>query len=185
VRHFQGESCVAFKLKLVELLTWDDPQELCRDEQCPFEGVHKAGSCRTSRQEACLADRAGKVRSALDECVYDWVTTRFVRTFRDVYSDVIQDYGSITERGVYRALERLIDAHRVIRVVPWPNGRLLRLGAYLRYDSPLIWDLSGHANIQEQLRDCGVVADAIPLKPARAALKRARKMTLTNDAFYG
>lgn len=171
---------MAFKLKLVEVLAWDSPQELCRDDCCPFEGVHKAGSCRTSRKGASLIDHDGKVRSALDECVYDWVLSRYVRTFRDVYSDVVQDYGSITERGVYRALERLIDARRVIRIVPWPNGRLLRLGAYLRYDSPLIWEPKGHANIQEQLHDCGLALEAS--KPKRRRTGNRRK-SLAFDAF--
>lgn len=168
---------MAFKIKLVEMLTWDDPQELCRDDRCPFEGVHKAHSCA---KLAAVAER--KVRSTLDECVYDWVTSRYVRTFRDVYSDVVQDYGSITERGVYRALERLIDDRRVIRVVPWPNGRLLRLGAYLRYDSPLIWDARGHANIQEQLHDCGLALETA--KPKRRKARVGFK-TFPLEAFAG
>lgn len=166
---------MAFKLKLVEILAWGDPQELCRDDRCPFEGVHRAHGKVRKRDEAVEP----KIRSALDECVCDWVASRYIRTFSDIYSDVVQDYGAITERGVYRALERLIDARRVIRVVPWPNGRLLRLGAYLRYDSPLIWEPRGHVQIQEQLRECGGLVTEV--KPKRRKAHQARPLWLQEE----
>lgn len=163
------------KLKLVELFSWDDPQIVCRDERCPIEGVHRVHAVVSGPQV-----KEKRLRPTIDECVYAHIGMRRIRAFREVYGDVVHDYGTITERGVYRSIERLIDERKVIRVVPWPNGRSYRLGCYLRYESPLIWDRSGQRSIQEQLQELGF-CDQLKAKPCKTPAQARHTRRLWNQ----
>lgn len=130
-------------------------QNLCRDEDCEVEGVHLAGSCskmRRSRIERiqCIqakkkawAHRQGHSHRALDHAIALAVSGRRIKPFMEVYQEVIDDYGQITERSVYRRLKELIGRGHILRVTFARN-----LSGYLRPKSPLLADLT---SMQEQL----------------------------------
>jgi len=92
-------------------------------------------------------------QDTLREIVFEHVSRRQPKTFQEVYYDVINDWGSVTERHVYRVIADLLEERKIACVTaPRRNRRVagkaqLLGGVYLRMESPLLWDVDGYLTI--------------------------------------
>jgi hypothetical protein len=71
----------------------------------------------------------------LDEVVLKTIERYTCKVFRQIYSEVIDDFGQITQRTVYRSLSKHVDRQNVVHV-SWRRGD----GGYLLPTSPLLKD---------------------------------------------
>lgn len=139
--------------------------EICRDERCDQIGIHAAHAIEeNSRSRAKRRSRLGwlddpfeqpRLRAhcskawelqntdALDHAIISSVTRFKAKIFKDVYQDVLDTYGNVTSRTVYRRIETLVVRKRILRVTCPPN-----LSGYIHPRSRLDW-----ISIQEQLAD--------------------------------
>lgn len=130
---------------------------ICRDELCDDEDVHAAhGPIRRRRRGSF--DVKVKHRELVRESILGAVDGRILRPFSVIYQAVLDDYGSISERRVYRALHALVDDRAIAAVVPSGSASRLRGGGfvragYVRYDSPLLYSASGFADLVSQAND--------------------------------
>jgi len=68
----------------------------------------------------------------LAECVLRAVSRHYARPMRDIHYNVINDYGSVTERSLYRVINHLLTDKYVVRVRDeWSDGGSADWG-YLR-----------------------------------------------------
>jgi hypothetical protein len=136
-----------------------DFEDICRDEECPFDHLHRSHHVDGTSGKRKL--RRGifsisKHRLVL-EATFAAVGDRVLKPFSLVYHDVLDDYGSIKERIIYRALHRLVTDNRVAVIIPsGSRDRLVRggkiRGGYIRFDSPLLWN-GGLGTLIEQADD--------------------------------
>lgn len=130
---------------------------LARDEQ-----LTRCGYCHSVRTTAQIDRPRGNagVGDAVIEVTYAAIGTYVPTSFGELYRAVVDEYGSLAERSVQRAVRALVDARQVASLSSaWVSRAVLRNprvnppGWYLRYDSPKLWSASG-------LRDLmAVVAD--------------------------
>jgi len=74
--------------------------------------------------------------AGLREAIYAAVSLTTVRTFGQIYAQVLDDYGSCARRTVHRHLVWLRDRERIVRL-EFPG---VALSAYLRAGSKLVAD---------------------------------------------
>ena len=92
-------------------------------------------------------------QDVLKEIVFEHVSTRQPKTFQEVYNDVLNDWGSVTERHIYRVIASLVGERKIACVATSRRNRRhvdkhrLPIGVYLRMESPLLWDVDGYATI--------------------------------------
>lgn len=120
---------------------------ICRDETCSVAGVHTVSFCTRSTR---LDERAhhrplkpgGKPPwkrddpSGLMNSVARATSKHRPTHFSAIVNEVVNDYGTVSERTVYRYLKKLVERGQVIKLD-------LRLGfaAYIRPKSKLLNDL--------------------------------------------
>lgn len=162
----------------IELLRW------CRDDRCPDDSLHLAHGRRSNVVKVNTTDAAAAVpvdaavlpavhsddadddqphvgaAPAVIECTYAQIRTRSPRMFKHIYYDVVDDFGSVTERTVYRAIRALVTDRRIACVADPAVSRLTyrhrpnaASGFYIRYDSPLLWTPTGLASVYEAIGD--------------------------------
>ncbi|WP_297112002.1 hypothetical protein [Tessaracoccus sp.] len=167
-----------------ELLQW------CRDDRCPDDFLHlahgrrgnvirvaaasaNAAACAVSVADAVAANEAEAdtgddadadaqphVGTTVIECAYAHVPLRSPRMFKHIYYDVVNDFGSVAERTLYRAMRTLVTDRRIACIadpsVSWATYRRnpsTTSGFYIRYDSPLLWTPGGLASVYEAIGD--------------------------------
>lgn len=149
-----------------DLLQW------CRDERCPDDSLHLAHGRRGNVVKVAAApagftpevvvdeDAQPHVGSTVIECTFDQVALRSPKMFKHIYYDVVNDFGSVTERTVYRAIRALVDDRRIVCVAdPAVSRETYRRnphttsGFYIRYDSPLLWTPHGLASVFNAISD--------------------------------
>ena len=81
----------------------------------------------------------------LEEIILSTVSQSTIRPFSMIYDNVINDYGSITDRTVYRYIKHLIGAGKLVRV---QFDR--RISGYLKTPTKLLAD---RESLREQLVD--------------------------------
>lgn len=130
---------------------------ICRDELCEEDHIHaEHGPIRRRRRGSF--DVNVKHRELVREAILGAVDGRVLRPFSVIYQAVLDDYGSISERRVYRVLSSLVDNRAIAAVVPSGSAARLRAGGfvragYVRYDSPLLYSPSGFADLVGQAND--------------------------------
>lgn len=146
-----------------------DFANICRADDCVRLSAHNLGGY------GCTAGRGGRhhevveldvlvdgptAGSLLHQLTYAAVNHRIGRTFTAIYRDVLDDYGKVTERSVYRAVSALRDERKIALVVPRGMRTVAHReglqGVYVRYDSPLLWQPDGLAEIMAYAEDCRV-----------------------------
>ena len=93
--------------------------------------------------------------SLMREFVLKYVGYRRCKVFHEIYHDVLEDYGSVDERSVYRWLAKLVDEREIVNVAPpgrSKKGRPLP-GGYVRSDSPLLWETDGYSTLIDSMND--------------------------------
>jgi hypothetical protein len=140
--------------------------DVCRDEKCPREEIHRAHAPiqRARHRWHFEVTKRGLILEATLAAVND----RLLKSFQQVFHTVIDDYGSLKPRTIYRALAELQVRRLVAMVVPsgsidklrgisfHPDGRVKTgfvKGGYIRYDSPLLWQRDGLYTLIEQADD--------------------------------
>jgi hypothetical protein len=144
-------------LDLVELRT----ATICVDDRCPILGIHPAHVVARSDHN-CYTCRT-PIRDATLATVRDYE----VKVFGQIYDDVVSDLGHVDRRAVQRALQSLTEERTVALVAPRGARRRYRRldrvsGGYIRYSSPLLFDVEGMQCLLDQVED------------AVAALRHAR-----------
>lgn len=110
--------------------------------------------------------RHGDVNDGLVEITYGHVGAYVPTPFAVLYQAVINDFGTVSDRSVQRALRVLIDERRVASLGDiTQNPRTRAPGWYVRYDSPKLWRPGG-------LRDLMSVAaekatEGVEIRPGR------------------
>lgn len=142
-----------------DLLRW------CRDERCTDDSLHLAhgrrgGVVKVADPVTLDDDDDVRVGSTVIECTFDQVMLRSPKMFKHIYYDVVNDFGSVAERTVYRAVRALVDDRRIACVadpaIPRETYRRnpqTTSGFYIRYDSPLLWTPHGLASVFEAISD--------------------------------
>lgn len=157
----------------LELLQW------CRDDRCPDDSLHLAHGRRGNVVKVAQPpdgytpavvvdddDDALRSGAAVIECTFAYVTRRSPRMFRHIYYDVVNDYGSVAERTIYRAIRTLVLDRRIACVADpaisrdaYRNNPNTTSGFYIRYDSPLLWTPHGLSAVYEAISDYAKPAD--------------------------
>jgi len=101
-------------------------------------------------------------RELILESVYNAISDRFLKAFTPIYCDVRNDYGTLKERAVYRALAALVSDRQVAVIVPQGSDARLRAGGfvrggYIRMSSPLLWQTDGLQTLADQVDDLRAV----------------------------
>ncbi|HEX7094665.1 MAG TPA: hypothetical protein VF183_02200, partial [Acidimicrobiales bacterium] len=126
---------------------------VCRDEGCELEDLHVPGTagCGSAHGRRNIVNIA--VGQLLRDLTFAQVTLRTPKTFQQIYRDVIDDFGTISERSVYRAVRELRNDRRIALIVPAGSRAVVHLegirGAYVRYDSPLLWQRDGLRSLMD------------------------------------
>lgn len=130
------------------LIQWEEESDLSIAERLGISR-HKIGRMRKT-----LGIPAFRIhQDVLKEIVLEHISSRQPKTFQEVYDDVLNDWGSVTERHVYRMIASLIEERKVACVATSRRNRRvvdkhrLPTGVYLRMESPLLWDIDGYATI--------------------------------------
>ena len=89
---------------------------VCRHERCPFVELHPEH--HVPRKYRMWPEKKPSALSVLDDCVLHAIGCQIVTPTRVVHGRVVDDYGEVTDRTVYRALDRLLDAKLIVRVHP-------------------------------------------------------------------
>lgn len=176
----------------------EELQNLCRDELCSIAGIHLAHEVIVDEDEheaqygwrrdplervrTVNAKRAAWMQhsqSALEHAIATAVSNRRVKIFHEVFQDVLDSYGTVTERSVYRHLDTLIGREQILRITFERN-----LSGYLRPKSPLLRD---PVAMREQLLDAmqirNVIDPEVALEQRRQRrLRRKTRSVLTATA---
>jgi hypothetical protein len=137
----------------------EDGAEICRDDRCDREDVHLAhfipDNLPDPFYDVAYPYRRREVHThTLREIVYDHTPVRRCKVFKDLYQEVIEDYGTFASynagcRAVWRALKRLVGEARIIHVTFAGKD----IGGYVRSDSPLLRSNEGRWTLIETLKD--------------------------------
>ena len=131
--------------------------QVCRDEECEIEGVHTLSLCRKNRHGGVLqppvkvSKRPAWLKDdpdGLQESVRRAVPKTLPTNFSAIVDKVVNDYGNVTERTVYRHVRKLVERGELLKLN-------LRLGfaAYARPTSKLVSDLPGMRDIMTAIVD--------------------------------
>jgi hypothetical protein len=141
--------------------------DICRDDKCLREELHASHDPVGRRGRSRHLFHISRRQLVLD-AVYAVIDLRVVKSFSHVFAAVVDDYGSLRERTVYRALYELQVQRKVAVVVPPGSADTLRQrtvqipgrsshgfvkGCYVRYDSPLLWEPGGIDALFDQVDD--------------------------------
>ena len=96
-----------------------DLGQICRDERCEIEGLHakhvlkcKRGDCKPkARRPWTRPDREG-----LAECVLRATSDRVPRWFQEIAPEVRDDYGTVSNRTLWRVIRDLVEHGRLIKL---------------------------------------------------------------------
>lgn len=132
-----------------------DGIRICRDDRCHRVEIHAAHPIHEDTldpfYDAAYPHRREQHGETLREIIYSHVPTRYCKPFQDLYSDVVDDYGQVNTRAVYRALKVLVGREQITNVSPGKSKRLP--GGYVRSDSPLLSDAEGREFLLSTLED--------------------------------
>lgn len=127
----------------------------CRLENCSRPYVHTAHDrpYRGNRGSITIKSRHLIVESTLKA-----VSSRVLKPFSAIFVDVLDDYGDVKDRTVYRALAQLITRREIGLVVPPGSADKLRAGGfvrggYIRMDSPLLMQNDGLLTLMDQAEE--------------------------------
>lgn len=135
-----------------------DFYDVCRDEDCPHgDHLHAAHGPSSRRRRGAFVVKV-QVHQLMLDVIYDAVDARVLRPFSTIYRAVLDDYGSVTERRVYRGLHELVSSRRIAAIAPSGSASRLRSGGfvragYVRYDSPLLSSPDGFHTLVSQADD--------------------------------
>lgn len=87
----------------------------------------------------------------LRECVLKQIPLRRCKPFREIYDDVLNDYGAVASRTIHRALDRLLEERVIAHVISPYFG--VSVSGYVLYTSPLLWDRDGFSHLVDMLED--------------------------------
>lgn len=85
---------------------------------------------------------------ALQHSIVKATSLNTIKPFAVIMRDVLDDYGSVTDRTVYRTLPILIEQGRIVYLRPAPK----LYGGYLRAGSELPYTADGLAMMADQIR---------------------------------
>jgi hypothetical protein len=140
------------------MYNWNpDPGLICRDDDCELneDGIHPKHSQRRKRPpEVHHRPKPGGVLKiwqyadppGVAESVEKATSADRPKVIWEIVRDVQDDYGSVTERTIYRHVRALVDAGRLIKLGNGGGGRAgsinLRLpfAAYIKARSRLLAD---------------------------------------------
>lgn len=109
----------------------DPKAAYCRDEDCEIDCAHPPHIVRVNLDALPPPKSAG---ATLRSVIVDHLSTRDVKPFSQIYTDVLHDYGTVADRTVWRALCRLIEAGIVAKICLATNEHT---GAFVRVDEQL------------------------------------------------
>jgi hypothetical protein len=137
-----------------------DATNICRDDRCDRIEIHATHPVdRRATDPFCdptyhtrKVQRHGPTLNAI---VAKHIERRRCKVFREIYNDVIHDYGTFKSkaagtRAIWRAIEQLLAADQItsIKVAGTKSP-----GGYVRSDSPLLRDSDGRRSLLESLED--------------------------------
>lgn len=176
----------------------EELQNLCRDERCTIKAVHLNHEIIETRmqreqryeqlgwrrdpleriiriQERKTSWRAAHCGHALQSAIIHATSRRRVKIFAEVYQNVLDDYGTVTDRSVYRHIDQLLDRGRIVRVSFDGN-----LSGYLRPRSPLLNDpYTMRQQIDDALAERGLGDDEE--KRAQRVQRAAKRRAIENS----
>jgi hypothetical protein len=148
-----------------------DFMDICRDEHCSRQYVHSPHRVRGKNTAVVMKV---PLRRLLLDITLEQVSSRVPKTFGQIFTDVYDEYGSITDRNVRVALRELRDAREVAFIVPSGSQGAAHTegvrGAYLRYDSPLLWRRDGLVDLMDLVQEMTGSDGRIPSRSRRQPL---------------
>jgi hypothetical protein len=142
---------------LVEIV---DVSNICLDDRCACVEIHAVHPINSRAKDPFndpkfTTGRTPQHGATLREIVVKHVSSRRCKPFREIYNDVLDDYGTFTSahagaRAIWRAIADLMRRQEIVPVKQ-PGTRFR--GGYVRSDSPLLKDLDGQRFLLEQLED--------------------------------
>lgn len=137
-----------------------DANNICLDDRCTIievHGVHEidAEAADPFHDPAYTRRSMARHGETLREIVAKHVERRRCKVFREIYNDVIHDYGNFKSqaagtRAVWRAIRELLNRKEII---PIKAAGTTSPGGYVRSDSPLLKDSDGLRFLLESLED--------------------------------
>jgi hypothetical protein len=128
---------------------------ICRDDRCTRVDIHPVHDIHEDMPDpfydACYPHRREQHGETLRDIIYSHIPTRYCKPFQELYGDVLDDYGYVNTRAVYRALKVLVTREQITNVSPGKDKRLP--GGYVRSDSPLLSDSEGREFLLSTLED--------------------------------
>lgn len=138
------------KLEIIDLAYFD----VCRSDACDRGDLHSPDECGSAKRRSVVRVDASQL---LRDVVYGAIGLRMPKTFSMIYQDVLDDYGSVTQRSVYRVISAMRADRTVALIAPPGSRRVIQAegikGGYVRYDSPLLWSRDGLTYLQNQVED--------------------------------
>lgn len=131
--------------------------EVCRSEECEIEEEHTRSLCRAGRHGGVLQPPVKVSKrpvwlkddpEGLQESVRRAVPKTLPTNFSAIVDKVTNDYGSVTERTIYRHVRRLVERGELLKL-----NLQLGFAAYARPTSKLIADLGSMREIMTGLVD--------------------------------
>lgn len=155
-----------------------DYMDICRDEDCDRSDLHSPVECGSRRPSVVNVP----ARRLILDITLEAVSARIPKTFAQIYTDVLDEYGSITSRNVNVALATLRDAREIAFIVPNGSQHVVHTsgvrGAYIRYDSPLLWQRDGLVNLMDVVHE--MIGDGKPPPRRRHVPRRFRAEELAH-----
>lgn len=131
-----------------------DFMDICRDERCERADLHPPHRVRGHSISSVVRV---PVRRLLVDLTLEAVSARVPKTAAQIYTDVLDEYGSITTRNVNVALAELRTMREIAFIVPAGSQHAVRTdgvrGAYIRYDSPLLWQPDGLRDLMDIVQE--------------------------------
>ena len=112
--------------------------EICRDDNCEIMGVHGHHEVLTQEREAPRKSGAQHDPKALLGSIAKATSKAYPMNFSAIVREVVDDYGTCSERTIYRYLRKLIDRGQILKL-----DLGLSVDAYIRPKSRLLRDLPG------------------------------------------
>jgi hypothetical protein len=137
-----------------------DATDICQDDRCSRIEIHAKHHIDRSALDPFVDNAYGYRKVArhgqtLRAIVAKHIERRRCKVFREIYDDVIYDYGSFVSkdagaRAIWRAISDLLSQDVIVNV---KVSGCRSPGGYIRSDSPLLKDTDGQRFLLETLED--------------------------------
>lgn len=146
-----------------------DPESICRDENCPIIGRHLKHPVKWKPKDERLKPKAHhrpdpnkKVWSlddqeGLRQCVLRATSTAEPVCFGQIFRNVTDDYGKVSERTVYRYVAKSVDSGEIVKIdLGLPMAAYVKPGSHwLRDRAALREYMSDYLDYHDYSQDAG------------------------------